>query len=47
VNLGRKDLVLNGPVDNPRGSCTSGHGFAQIPKVDGAQQALLTNPPAL
>ena len=47
LHLGRKDLVLNGPVDNPRGSCTSCHGFAQVPKVNGAQPSLPTAPPAL
>ncbi len=33
LHLGRKDLVLNGPIDNPRGSCTACHGFAQIATV--------------
>jgi hypothetical protein len=47
LHLGRKDLVLNGPVDNPRGSCTSCHGFAQVPKINNAQPALPTSPPAL
>jgi hypothetical protein len=47
LHLGRKDLVLNGPVDNPRGSCTSCHGFAQVPKINNAQPALPTAPPAL
>ena len=30
LHLGRKDQVLNGPIDNPLGSCTACHGFAQI-----------------
>jgi len=35
LHLGRKNLVLNGPIDNPMGSCTSCHGvFAQVQRVD-------------
>jgi hypothetical protein len=40
LHLGRKDLVLNGPIDNPRGSCTSCHGFAQVARVTGATPSL-------
>ena len=34
LHLGRQNLVLNGPVDNPLASCTACHGFAQVPKVN-------------
>jgi hypothetical protein len=47
LHVGRKNLVLNGPIDNPRGSCTSCHGFAQIARVNGASPALPSAPPAL
>jgi hypothetical protein len=47
LHLGRKNLVLNGPIDNPRGSCSSCHGFAQIPRVNGATPGLPTAPPSL
>ena len=47
LHLGRKDLVLNGPIDNPLGSCTACHGFAQVPKVNGASPAIPAGPPAL
>src|SRR5262249_49114048 len=46
LHLGRKDLVLNGPIDNPRGSCTACHGFAQVPRVNNPSPALPRNPPA-
>lgn len=47
LHLGRKELVLNGPVDNPLGSCTACHGFAQIPRVNNPTPALPNGPPAL
>lgn len=47
LHLGRKDLVLNGPIDNPRGSCTSCHGFAQIARVNSPSPGLPSSPPAL
>jgi hypothetical protein len=47
LHLGRKDLVLNGPIDNPRGSCTSCHGFAQIRRVNNPTQGLPASPPVL
>jgi hypothetical protein len=47
LHLGRKDLVLNGPIDNPLGSCTSCHGFAQVARVNNPAPALPRNPPAL
>jgi hypothetical protein len=46
LHLGRKNLVLNGPIDNPRGSCTSCHGFAQIARVNGPTPSLPSSPPA-
>ena len=46
LHLGRKNLVLNGPIDNPAGSCTACHGFAQIPRVANAVPPLLTGPPS-
>jgi len=46
LHLGRKDLVLNGPIDNPRGSCASCHGFAQVARVTGATPSLPAGPPA-
>jgi hypothetical protein len=45
LHLGRKNLVLNGPIDNPRGSCTSCHGFAQIARVDNASPSLPVRSP--
>jgi hypothetical protein len=47
LHLGRKDLVLNGPADNPRGSCMSCHGFGQVPLVNNARPSLPTTPPPL
>lgn len=47
LHLGRKDLVLNGPIDNPLGSCTSCHGFAQVARVNAPTPALPQSPPAL
>ncbi len=47
LHLGRKDLVLNGPIDNPLGSCVSCHGFAQVARVDGPTPGLPQAPPAL
>jgi hypothetical protein len=47
LHLGRKDLVLNGPIDNPLGSCTACHGFAQIARVNGPTPAIPGAPPAL
>lgn len=47
LHLGRKDLVLNGPIDNPRGSCTACHGFAQVARVDNPSPGLPQAPPAL
>ena len=46
LHLGRGDLVLNGPIDNPRGSCTSCHGFAQIARVNNPLPRLPLRPPA-
>lgn len=40
LHLGRKNLVLNGPVDNPQGSCTACHGFAQIARVNNPSPTL-------
>jgi hypothetical protein len=45
LHLGRKNLVLNGPIDNPAGSCTACHGFAQIPRVANPTPALPAGPP--
>ena len=47
LHLGRKDLVLNGPIDNPLGSCTSCHGFAQVARVNSPTPGLPGSPPAL
>jgi hypothetical protein len=47
LHLGRKDLVLNGPIDNPLGSCTACHGFAQIARVNNPTPAIPGGPPAL
>jgi hypothetical protein len=47
LHLGRKDLVLNGPIDNPLGSCTSCHGFAQVARVNNPVPALPSGPPRL
>jgi hypothetical protein len=47
LHLGRQNLVLNGPIDNPAGSCSACHGFAQIARVNGATPALPNGPPAL
>jgi hypothetical protein len=47
LHLGRKNLVLNGPIDNPRGSCTSCHGFAQVARVDNPSPGIPSAPPAL
>jgi hypothetical protein len=47
LHLGRKDLVLNGPIDNPRGSCSACHGFAQVARVDHPTPGLPQAPPAL
>jgi hypothetical protein len=44
-HLGRKNLVLNGPIDNPLGSCTACHGFAQIPRVNNPTPKLPNGPP--
>jgi hypothetical protein len=40
LHLGRKEQVLNGPVDNPNGSCTACHGFAQIARVNNPTPAI-------
>jgi hypothetical protein len=45
LHLGRKDLVLNGPIDNPNGSCTSCHGFAQVAKVNNPMPMIRKTPP--
>jgi hypothetical protein len=45
LHLGRKDLILNGPVDHPDSSCIACHAQAQIPKTSGA--APLPNRPPL
>jgi hypothetical protein len=47
LHLGRKDQVLNGPIDNPLGSCTACHGFAQVGRVDSPTPAIPARPPAL
>jgi hypothetical protein len=47
LHLGRKDLVLNGPIDNPLGSCTACHGFAQIATTANPTPRLPGGPPAL
>jgi hypothetical protein len=47
LHLGRKDLVLNGPIDNPLGSCTACHGFAQIARVNNPTPAIPGTPPPL
>jgi hypothetical protein len=44
LNAGQ--LVLNGPIDNPNGSCTSCHGFAQVPKVNNPMPVIRRTPPA-
>jgi hypothetical protein len=46
LHLGRKNLVLNGPIDNPNGSCTSCHGFAQVPRVNNPVPTIRKTPPA-
>jgi hypothetical protein len=46
LHLGRKNLVLNGPIDNPAGSCTACHGFAQVPRVSNPSPALPAGPPS-
>jgi hypothetical protein len=46
LHLGRKDLVLNGPIDNPNGSCTSCHGFAQVPKINNPMPVIRKTPPS-
>jgi hypothetical protein len=33
LHVGYKDLILNGPIDNPRASCTACHGLAQVNRV--------------
>jgi len=40
LHLGRRNLVLNGPVDNPQGSCTACHGFAQVARVNNPSPAI-------
>jgi hypothetical protein len=45
LHLGRKNLVLNGPVDNPNGSCTACHGFAQVGRVNNPMPTLRKTPP--
>jgi hypothetical protein len=47
LHLGRKNLVLNGPIDNPLGSCTSCHGFAQVARVNNPSPGIPNSPPAL
>ena len=47
LHLGRKDLVLNGPIDNPLGSCAACHGFAQIARVNNPSPAIPGTPPSL
>jgi hypothetical protein len=47
LHLGRRDQVLNGPVDNPLGSCTACHGFAQIARVNSPSPTIPGAPPAL
>jgi hypothetical protein len=47
LHLGRKDLVLNGPIDNPLGSCTACHGFAQIARVNNPSPGIPGAPPSL
>jgi hypothetical protein len=47
LHLGRKEQVLNGPIDNPLGSCTACHGFAQIARFNGPTPGIPTSPPAL
>jgi hypothetical protein len=37
--------VLNGPIDNAAGSCTSCHGFAQVPKVNNPMPMIRKTPP--
>lgn len=44
LHLGRKNLVLNGPVDNPLASCSACHGFAQIPKVNNPMPSIPSIP---
>jgi hypothetical protein len=46
LHLGRNDLVLNGPIDNPLGFCTACHGFAQVARVNNPTPALPSGPPA-
>lgn len=45
LHLGRHDLVLNGPIDNPLGSCTACHGFAQVARVNKPSPTIPANPP--
>jgi hypothetical protein len=45
LHLGRHDLVLNGPIDNPLGSCTACHGFAQVARVNTPNPTIPANPP--
>jgi hypothetical protein len=45
LHLGRKNLVLNGPVDSPDGSCASCHGFAQVPRVNNPMPQISRTPP--
>jgi hypothetical protein len=45
LHLGRHDLVLNGPIDNPLGSCTACHGYAQVARVNNPAVKILKNPP--
>jgi hypothetical protein len=47
LHLGRKDLVLNGPIDNPLGSCSACHGFAQIARVNSPTPSIPSGPTAL
>jgi hypothetical protein len=45
LHLGRHDLVLNGPIDNPLGSCTACHGFAQVARVNSPSPTIPATPP--
>jgi hypothetical protein len=45
LHLGRHNLVLNGPIDNPLGSCTACHGFAQVARVNDPSVKIPANPP--
>jgi len=47
LHLGRKDLVLNGPIDNPLGSCAACHGFAQVARVNNPSPSIPGGPPSL